>query len=394
MFASEPRTWVLLLLSACGCTFAGLGDYDVEVCKRPLGNDVTVQQVGMVDDVGFTAASGQDVIGAVVTKGGCIQAVNGDPMLSRSCAFLADETALAPRQPRVVPLGGGYATSFVAGTAPCAQGALGFRMTAPATSGALDRPCNQSGVSLPAIAPLSDGNTVVMAWYSAALPADFDPVGDCASVVPSPIDWVTVAGAATASPRWGTEYRLTESSISVRPPALLGLPTQSQAILAAPLEGSVGVWRLSNDTAPPDPLQLPGLAGARAVSIAIAPGGARPIAVVAEIGCAPQSIELSIGSFEKGFSDAVEVAPAGTGDAVMPTIAWLEESNHWVVSWISSSGNLHVLARVFDADGRPTGPAIDTGLPARAANVTAEGGVLGFVKEKDAFVDTSLGCNL
>jgi hypothetical protein len=86
------------------------------------------------------------------------------------------------------------------------------------------------------------------------------------------------------------------------------------------------------------------------------------------------------------------VAPADGSLAVAPSVAWRSAQNGWVVSWVSSNGGAHVLARSFDASGTALDAALDPSTQATAAAVTSDGNILGFVASASSFVSTSLGC--
>ncbi len=389
-------------LLASACTFAGLGNYDVETCARPRGVSMTVQKVGAVSDVTFASASGKNVIGAFaanVTGGACIEAVRsgvaGSTMasgfLNLNCSFLGDETNLVPRQPMVVPLSGGYAAAIIATTAPCTAGALIYRFNAPGVAGKAALPCAMSGAALPAIAPLSDGSTAIVAWYATSLDSRSDPIGSCTGARAAPLN-ASVVTSANGSPTLGAAVDLGDTGISVRAPAVAPLPGQAQAIIAAPLGNDVGVWTIGVSTSPGQPITIPGLAGARAVALAIASDNSGRIAVVAEIGCAPQSIALAVGTLAGGFSNVAIVAAADGALAVGPSVAWIDGQNRWVVAWVSATGGAHVLTRSFDATGSAVGAVVDPAMSATGAAVTSGGDVIGFVASSSSFVDTSLGC--
>ncbi len=375
-----------------GCTFGGLGNYDVETCARPAGLSTTVQKVGTVNDLTFTSASGKSVIGAFaadVTGGSCIEAVGANGFLNTSCSFLADETNLVPRQPMVVPISGGYAAAIIATTAPCTAGALLYRFNGLSIAGKADVTCETSGAALPAIVPLSDGATAIVAWYATPLDSRGDPIDSCQGAKAASLQ-VAVVTAATSAPVIGTSMDLGGTGVSVRPPAIVPVPNQAQAILAAPRGNDVGVWSLAATGSPGQPVTIAGLAGARAVAIGVASDGSGRIGVAAEIGCSPQSIAFAVGTLAGGFSKVSVVAPAGADLAVAPSVAWVDAQNKWVVAWISAQGGAHVLARAFDATGNAVGAAVNPALSATAAAATSTGDIFGLVAS--SFVDTSLGC--
>ncbi len=379
---------------ATGCTFTGLGNYDVETCTRPRGTSTTVQRVGMVGDLTVASASGKNVIGAfaaTVTGGACIEAVGPNGFLNSSCSFLADETNLVPRQPMVIPIKGGYAAALIATTAPCTAGALTYRFSAPGIAGKVGVPCDMAGAALPSVAALSD-DTAVVTWYRTGFDSRSDPINTCAGATAIGLELAIVTGASTGAPVVGATINLSDASTSVRPAALAPIPGQPQALVAAPHLDGVGVWTVGASTPPGQPVTIPSLARARAAAVAIASDGSGRIAVVAEIGCSPQTIALAVGTLADGFPNTTVVAPAGSGLAVAPSVAWIEGQDRWVVAWISSDGGGHVLARSFDPKGNALGATVDPGMKATAASVTSTGDVFGFVASSSSFVTTSLGC--
>ena len=135
------------------------------------------------------------------------------------------------------------------------------------------------------------------------------------------------------------------------------------------------------------------LARARAVSIAAATDGSSRIAVVAELGCAPQTLAMSVGTMRGGFGPLIRVEKAATGADVQPTVAWVPAENDWMVSWIATAGGAHVLARRFDADGTPAGSVIDPSAPATAAAAGSDATVLAYqASAGGSFVKVALGC--
>jgi hypothetical protein len=126
----------------------------------------------------------------------------------------------------------------------------------------------------------------------------------------------------------------------------------------------------------------------------VATDGSGRIAVVAEIGCSPQSIALAVGSLESGFGQATIVAPAESDAAIEPTVAWVAPQKKWLVSWISLRGGAHALARRFDPEGHPAGETIDPAVAATGAGVAPDGSLSAYVPEREggSFVNASLGC--
>jgi hypothetical protein len=168
----------------------------------------------------------------------------------------------------------------------------------------------------------------------------------------------------------------------------------SAIVVASPDGNDVSVWSVDATLSPGPSVSVPVLAGARAVSVATANDGSDRIAIVAEIGCAPQSIALAVGTLADGFERGVTVAQAGTGAAVEPTVAWVASESAWIVSWVATTGGAHVLARRFDGVGSPVGGDVTPGVAATGAAITSEGSVFAYAPGPGggSFVDTSLGC--
>jgi hypothetical protein len=141
-------------------------------------------------------------------------------------------------------------------------------------------------------------------------------------------------------------------------------------------------------------MSVTGLAGATAVSISAANDGTDRVAIVAELGCAPQSIALALGTASGGFGPVTTVAPAGSDASVQPTVAWVPTQGYWIVSWISLSGGAHALAQRFDTNGNAVGGVIDPSAAAIAACVQSDGSILAYEPSAGggSFVSTSLGC--
>ena len=137
------------------------------------------------------------------------------------------------------------------------------------------------------------------------------------------------------------------------------------------------------------PISIPGLAGARGVSVGVTTDGSG-IAVVAEIGCGTQSIELAIGSVAMGFDKVVEVAPSNGALAIDSEVTWIQSRQEWLVTWISAAGGGHLLARRFTPDGRHR-RANDPSVKASVAMPTGVGDVLTF-DGTSVFSDIGIGC--
>jgi hypothetical protein len=152
-----------------------------------------------------------------------------------------------------------------------------------------------------------------------------------------------------------------------------------------------------------------GLANARAVSIASdgpnSSDGPNNIAIVAELGCSPQTIALALGTLTgsgpRPTWQVITVAPAGASFAVQPTVAWVPAADplpaFWLVSWLSGTpgGGAHVLAQRYDSSGNPLGGLIDPGVRGALAAMASENGNL-FVYEQTgtggSLLDVAIGC--
>jgi hypothetical protein len=384
-------------LASAACTFTGLGNYDVETCATPTGATTTVQQVGAVSssDLTFASSNGASPIGAFPSQtgaGSCAQAVDGSGYVeSSSCAFFV---GLAPEQPWVIPLGGGHAAAATTTTAPCTNGAIAFQYIGQSLGSSTPLPTTCGvGAALPSVAPLAaDGSTALVTWYDTAYSTRNDPIQSCSGAKPAPLMAAVVTGATTSDVSLGVPVTLTSAGTSVRAAAIAQVPGQSQVVVAAPDGNDVSVWMLDASLSTGTASTIPGLAGAYAASLAVATDGSGRVAVVAEIGCAPQSIALSVGTVSGGFSQGTVVAAMGSSAAVQPTVAWVASENDWIVAWISAEGGAHALAQRFDASGNPVGGRIDPSTPATGASVASDGSLLAYVPGSNSFVSASLGC--
>ncbi len=401
MGAFDLRGCVLLAgsIAISACTFAGLGNYDVETCSAPTGTTVTVQQVtDGASDLAFSTAAGATAIAAFADQSSaCVQGVGRNGYLSGACAFFGG-LALAPRQPWVVPMGSGYGATAVATTAPCTQGALYFQYSSPTVSGTASVPCVAAGASLPSVASLpaqASTTPAIVAWYETAFSTRSDPIESCAGAQAAPLEVALASVPQQGGTSLGPPVTLSTQGISVRPPAMAAVAGRPEIVVAAPDGGDVSIWMLDATLTPSAPTTVPALTGARAVSVAVASDGSgRRIAIAAEIGCAPQSIALVVGTLAEGFRQETIVVEAGPGDAVQPTVAWVASEGAWIVSWIATAGGAHVLARRFDGAGAPVGNTVNPATPATGATVTEDGAVFAYVPAQGggSFVSASLGC--
>jgi len=384
-------------LASAACTFTGLGNYDVATCSTPTGFTTTVQQVGAVSssELTFASSNGASPIGAFPSQSGggsCAQAVDGSGYVeSSSCTFFV---GLAPEQPWVIPLGGGHAAVAATTTAPCTEGAIAFQYIGQSVGGSTPPAATcGAGAALPSVAALAvDGSTALVTWYDTAYSTRSDPIQSCAGAKPAPLMAAVVNGATSSNVSLGMPVTLTSAGTSVRPAAMAQVPGQPQVAVAAPDGNDVSVWMLDSSLSTGNATTVPALAGAYAASLAAATDGSGRIAVVAEIGCTPQSIALAVGTVSGGFSGGTVVAPAGSSAAVQPTVAWVASENGWIVAWISAEGGAHALAQRFDADGDAVGGRIDPSTPATGASVAADGSLFAYVPASNSFVSASLGC--
>ncbi|HSY21888.1 MAG TPA: hypothetical protein VK841_07230 [Polyangiaceae bacterium] len=402
MDSFEPRAWCgwlpAVILSG-GCF--GLGNYEVDSCPLPLGTSSIVQATGNLaatSDLTFVSMNGASRVAAFADVSSVL-AVSDDGFVGPSAGFFG-ALSLSPRQPSVVPIGSGFAALAIATTSPCTSGQIAFEyVSADSTTGDTvvpsAEPCPTAGSALPSLVPLPDGATAIAAWYQTSIASRSDPLESCAAAVAAPLVAAVVAGATTDVPALGQPVVLTTSGISLRQAALTPWPGHSQVLLAAPDQNSVSLWALDATLASVAPsIPVAALAGARAVSLAIATDGSDRVAIVAEIGCSPQSIALAVGTPSGNFGPATIVAAQGDAPAVQPSVAWVPAQGNWIVSWISATGGPHVLARRFALDGSAAGGAIDPATPATGACVGVGGDVLAYAPQQPggSFLNVSLGC--
>jgi hypothetical protein len=378
------------LLAATGCTVTGLGDYEVPTCDAPVGAVTPVQAVGELPFTPSMSNSNGAHPVAAYASGGCVEAVASSGYVQATCSLLSGE--LVPQQPWVVSTGSGFAAAAVATTAPCTQGRVSFQsLTSQGLSAPLQAQCT-TGAALPAVAPAGSGSDVFVAWYETPVDARMDPIQACATASPAALRVSTVTGATTGAQSMGPPLTLTLSSTSVRPPAMTAL-SDGTILLAAPDGDAVSLFPLGGAMPGGGSVPVRALTKARAVSIATATDGSSKIAVVAEIGCAPQTIAMSVGTLRGGFGPLIRVEKAASGADVQPTVAWVPAESGWIVSWIATSGGPHVLARRFDAAGTPVGTVIDPSAPATAAAAGSDATVLAYQPSGGgSFVKVALGC--
>ena len=376
----------------------GFGDYEVDTCATPVGTTTVVQptgSLGVLDDLTFACLNGVHPIGAFALPGSSsVEAVGIDGYRVSDSTFFSGQQWL-PRQPSVVPVAGGYAAVAIATTSPCTAGQLSFEYASNASPGDAQGPClmDGSGAALPSLVPLPDGVSALVGWYETPIASRADPLESCAAAAAAPLVVSVIGGSATAKPSIGHPIKLTATSTSVRPAAMAPWPGHQQVLVAAPDGASVSIWSVDASLAPGAPESLPGLDGARAVSIAVATDGSGRIAVAAEIGCTPQSIRLAVGTLNGGWNTSV-VAPAGDTAALQPSVSWVPAQQAWIVSWITASDGPRALARRFQPNGAPASDVIDPGAAATGASVSSDGELLAFLPglAQGSFASVSLGC--
>lgn len=404
--SSRPRFAARLLplvaMGAAGCTFGGLGNYDVETCADPNGTLAPVQQVGMLsgDDLAFSNSAGMSPIAAypaIGASGACVQAVGGGGYVaSAGCALLPGQEA---EQPWVVALGGGYGAIAIAtapGAGACPVGALAFQYLDPDVTGSAGSAC-AGGAALPSLAPVSaDGATAIATWYATPYPTRSDPLQSCASAGAATLEIAPITQANTGHPSLGAPVSLSTTGIAIRPAAVQPWPSGggSGVVVAAPDGDAATVWSLGSNLAVVESATLPALGGARAVTVGVATDGSERIAVAAEIGCAPQTLALLVGSFDGGFPASPAIVAAADGyAAVQATVAWIGEEHEWLVTWISTAGGPHMLARRYTAGGDALGGVIDPSVAATGAVAVGDGTAFAYVPATTSFVRVSLGCD-
>jgi hypothetical protein len=346
--------------------------------------------------------------------GGCIKGVVNAGLVANGACVLGPSTtqtqSLNPQQPFIAPLGTDYAVVAVATTAPCTGGQLSYAVasatagmwtqaTCPACPGQMCTGVG-GGATLPAVIASPDNTLAIITWYEGTKP--LDPIGDCSGkAVPGSLR--VGAAAASTSPSPPVATTLSSQSTAVRPAAMATF--QNQTLVAAPDGAAASLWAVSGGTPlmVSGPTTISGLAGARALSMAVAGDGSGQIAIVAELGCTPMTtIALTLGTVTGPFTAPITVAQASSGNfAVQPTVNWVAAGSptsteaSWIVSWIAGGGGTHVLAQRYDEMGNPFGEQIDPGAPAWAAGVLPDGTLFAFEQppgKSGTFLDVALGC--
>jgi hypothetical protein len=246
------------------------------------------------------------------------------------------------------------------------------------------------------VAPSAGGADAFVAWYETPLTSRADPIQDCAGARGAPLMLALASGVNTTSPSMGAPVMLTAQSTSVRAPAMTALYGTAQTLLAAPDGDAVSVWPLTAGQSAGPPSVISGLSGARSVAMASATDGSGRLAVVAEVGCTPQTIALALGTMAAGFSHVTTVVAPGSGFAIEPTVAWVPSEGYWMVSWIAQAGGgPRAFAQRFDIEGGPVGGPIDPMATALAASITSNGSLFAYEQSpgmNGTFLSVSLGC--
>ena len=288
-------------------------------------------------------------MGRVASGGvsGCTATVAaGDPPVSS-----------APAQPFGLELGGGaLGVAFVA-TSGCPAGALAFDAAATPEVMTLDA-CG-AGAALPAAAMVASGKAV-LGYY--ATPPLADPISSCPNAVAASLVVVPVANVGSIGEQaFGAKAALTTMAVSVRPPAIA--VESSVVFVASPDGAAASLWALDAGTLTTKATTtIPSLANARGVSMGVRVGsdGTMRIAVVAELECSPQAIELAFVDYDPtsatfSATGEAQVSAATGGLQTAPTIAWSAARSRWMAAWVASGPR--VAGRFIDDAAVPSEPA-------------------------------------
>ena len=385
-----------------GISYVGAAPAALQQSAPSLGSlpdpSVTGDSLGIVGSVVATSSEAAQCIDAFGLDSSSADTLLGAQ--NAGCSFLAAQGTLSPRQPVTRRLAGGAAgsaTVFVETSGCLKQGALGYRwFEPPSNSGAFDLPCPTgtgmpaSGVALPTLEDLG-GNATTLFFYDVPISnRDSDSViGNCAALAAAPLYAMSVEYGAKAP---GPIVKVTDGIATVPPGTLPLAPTG--ALVAAPVEATkaASVFLVRGGGTVSELAPLPDFAGARGVGLAAGPkdaDGSTPIAIVGELGCAPQTIVIAFGKLSSGASPSltvgaaspVVVATAGHR-AFRPTVAWQQDApiaagtrSEWLVAWTVDSPG--VAARRYAATGVPLSGAFDVGagvidpIPSRDGRVFA-----------------------
>jgi hypothetical protein len=319
-----------------------------------------------------------------LSTGQCIQAWSDGAVAGSGCTFpaTARDPGFLPRQPSIASLGGTVlGVAYVETASACVPGALGYRMfdgTGAATFSRL--PCG-FGAALPAIVPANDGRSATVTYLATPLAGRDDPFDDCESSIPAPIRLATVEhasepGAFLREPWAGA---LTDSSLAVRPPAMLRIDTS--LFVSAPSGHGASLWQVDESAQVGDGgVALPGFDDARSVAMAMASDGTH-IALVGQLGCGQKPVQFAIVErdatqkrLEVQTSTSLEASRGGL--AADPGVTWISRRGEWLVTWVEAGPR--VRAQRLSSDGTPIGEPLSVRTGAESVAVAADASVLGF----------------
>jgi hypothetical protein len=355
------------------------------------------------------------VQGAQVQSSGAINVIDSASCLIPAC--------MSAQQPYLASLAGTYGVAAITTTKPCTSGELLFGVAGDVTTadecmtvqGLASGTCDPKGASLPSfVSTGTTSSTAFVTWYQTPAVADFDPLAACASAPTAPLLIAAVDVSNPMAPAKGSAVELSTGSTSVRPAGMTVLQatgSRDEVVVAAPDQAAVSVWAFGAASTPseaPSPVPVPGLAQARAAFVAAATDGSGRLAVVAELGCKPQTLALALGTLSGGFGPTTTVTTADQGHfAVQPTVSWVSATtsenasnftqSFWSVSWIAGGGGTtsRVLSQRFDANGKAIGGLLDPAVPASAAMALSDGTLFAYEQpagQAGSFLGVELGC--
>ncbi len=342
--------------AACGGGDCDDHDARLNSLRVSLPTPLAALPLGSETSVSFASNGGDSPVIAATTKQGTVTCLSlaaadaAEASISGCTALTSGETSgstptsVLPAQPyglvtQSSPLT--LAATFVS-TFGCPKGAAGVVFNA-GTSAELSAvgACSGAGANLPALA-LTAQTQAALAYYQVGI-FGVEPLSACAAAVASPL---VVTAVPVGQPSIGVGSVLTPSAISIRPPALLAQPLAAPQVVfvASPDAAAASIWALDPSSLTPQAsMTLSALAGARSVAMsghANANGGVR-LAIVAELGCAPEAIHLALVDYTPGASPPafavvgdVEVSPAGAGFQTAPSVAWSATLSRWLATWV------------------------------------------------------------
>lgn len=319
-----------------------------------------------------------------LASGQCIQGIDaGYQLLRDGCVFPgADDAGFLPRQPTIAPIGvAGHATAYVEVGGGCVVGSLGYRVYDQGqVAGRVLGPC-LDGAALPAMHVLGDRTEALLFHIDAPVNLRDDAVEDCPGVASAPLLVTRVKQAATPQPKMTATWTLSAASRALAPPSLATLAGLG-ALVAAPHEDGAALWMVDEETdSPPEPLPLQGFDEARAMSMAARGTGPFEVAVVGELGCAPQKLvfqllQLTPPNLEPRGAVVEMPLPEGAELATSARVVWLTAREEWLVTWLVDGPAFY--AQRLTATGDLLGAPMLLGEDLTAAAVDADGNVLAF----------------